>query len=266
MALNTMADLSTIVANNVDVIGQPTLGSADANQLDAVDRSILALLARFYADLGGVVTVGGSANAVTVTSASTYQALESGLIISFKAGAANTTAATLNLDGLGAKAIRRRGDTALSAGDMAANGHYLILYDEAYNTAAGAWVLLNPEPPALASNVALLDTADQVLTGGARVTSLALNGGSAVTTGTLTLDPGDRPMQHYTNGGAHTLAPGSNAGYILLDITNNGSAGAITTSGWTKVSGSFTTTNGHKFRCGCSIGNGGSLLTIQALQ
>jgi hypothetical protein len=113
---------------------------------------------------------------------------------------------------------------------------------------------------------ALLELADQTITGGARVTSLGLNSGSVVSSGTVTLDPGDRPMQHYTNGGAHTLAPGSNTGYILLDITNNGSAGAITTSGWTKVVGAFTTTNGHKFRCGCSIGNGGSLLTIQALQ
>ncbi len=119
---------------------------------------------------------------------------------------------------------------------------------------------------ALVATSAQLGTQDQVVTGGTRVTSLALNSGNPVTTGTLTLDPGDCPLQHYTNGGAHTLAPGSNTGYILLDITNNGSAGAITTSGWTKVVGAFTTTNGHKFRCGCSIGNGGSLLTIQALQ
>ena len=108
------------------------------------------------------------------------------------------------------------------------------------------------------------DVADQVITGGARITSLSLG---TITTGTVTPDPGDRPMQHYTNGGAHTLAPGSNAGFYTLDITNNGSAGAITTSGWTKVAGSvFTTTNGHKFRCSCSVGDGGSLLSIQALQ
>lgn len=107
---------------------------------------------------------------------------------------------------------------------------------------------------------------NQTLTGGVEVTSKALNGGSAVTTGTLTLDVADRPLQHYTNGGAHTLAPGSVNGACMLDITNNGSAGAITTSGWTKVVGSFTTTNGHKFRCHCSVGNGGSLLIIQALQ
>jgi len=115
--------------------------------------------------------------------------------------------------------------------------------------------------------MALLDRQNQAVTGGATVTSLALNSGSAVTTGTLTLDVGDCPLQHYTNGGAHTLAPGSVTGSALIDVTNNGSAGSITTSGWTKVSGdSFTTTNGHKFRCSASVGNGGSLLVIQALQ
>jgi hypothetical protein len=72
-------------------------------------------------------------------------------------------------------------------------------------------------------------------------------------------------MWDYTNNGAHTLAPGANTGSIILDITNGASAGAITTSGWTKVVGAFDTVNAHKFRCFCSIGAGGSLLTIQNL-
>lgn len=113
------------------------------------------------------------------------------------------------------------------------------------------------------SKLAVLAAQDQVITGGSRVTPLPLG---TITTGTVTLDPGDCPLQSYTNGGAHTLAPGSNTGYIFLDITNNASAGAITTPGWTKVVGGFTTTNGNKFRCGCSISTAGSLLTIQAMQ
>ena len=117
---------------------------------------------------------------------------------------------------------------------------------------------------ALADTAAQLAVEDQSLTGGARVTSKDLG---TISSGTVTPDPGDRPLQHYTNGGAHTLAPGSNTGSYLLDITNNGSAGAITTSGWTKVSGdAFTTTNGHKFRCHCSIGEAGSYLVVGALQ
>ena len=114
------------------------------------------------------------------------------------------------------------------------------------------------------ADIAQLTVADQVITGGARVTSLSLG---TITSGTVTPDPGDRPMQHYTNNGAHTLAPGTNAGSYLLDITNGASAGAITTSGWTKVVGdAFTTTNGRKFRCSCSVGDAGSLLVVQAMQ
>lgn len=105
---------------------------------------------------------------------------------------------------------------------------------------------------------------DQVLQGGYSVVSKNLG---TIASGTLTPDPGDRPMQHYTNNGAHTLAPGAVGGHYLLDITNAASAGAITTAGWTKVAGdSFTTTNGHKFRCHCSIGQAGSLLDVRAMQ
>lgn len=117
-------------------------------------------------------------------------------------------------------------------------------------------------PQDASGTLALLDVAAQVVTGGARVTPDALG---TVTSGTTTLDPGNRPLQSYTNNGAHTLAPGSNNGSILLDITNGASAGAITTSGWTKVSGAFDTTNGHIFRCSASISTGGSLLIIQAM-
>lgn len=110
----------------------------------------------------------------------------------------------------------------------------------------------------------LLDVEDQTVSGGARVTEKDLG---TVSSGTTTPDPGDRPMQKYTNGGAHTLAPGSNVGAYILTIVNNSSAGAITTSGWTKVSGdSFTTTNGHKFRCHASITGDGSLLVVAAMQ
>lgn len=113
-------------------------------------------------------------------------------------------------------------------------------------------------------NPAQLDIEDQALTGGVIVTSKDLG---TITTGTVTPDPGDRPLQHYTNGGAHTLAPSANAGSVLVDITNNASAGAITTSGFTFVTGdSFTTTDTHKFRCHISVGNAGSLLQVQALQ
>jgi hypothetical protein len=143
MAKNTIADLDTTASNNTDVLAQSTQGTAAVSTIDTMIQNSLALLARFYADLGGTGTVGGTADAITLTTASTYQALENGLTLAFKAGSANTGAATINVDSLGAKAIRRIGDSALSAGDIAANGVYLLRYDTAYNGAAGAWILLN---------------------------------------------------------------------------------------------------------------------------
>lgn len=104
------------------------------------------------------------------------------------------------------------------------------------------------------------DVADQTISGGARVTVLD-NGTKS--SGTFTPDPGDRPMQKYTNAGAHTLAPGTNYGNYIMDILNTTGAGAITVSGWTKVAGdSFDTTTTSKFRCFCSVTSDMSLLQI----
>lgn len=144
MAKNTIADLDVTAANNTDVLGQSTAGTAAANTIDTVFQNTLGIMARAYGDIGGLGTVGGTADAITLASLSTYQALETGILIAIKAASANTGAATLNLDTLGAKAIRRQGDSALQAGDIAADGTYLLKYDADYNTAAGAWVLLNP--------------------------------------------------------------------------------------------------------------------------
>lgn len=303
MSLNTIADLSTTPSNNIDFLGEDATGSANANAIDTSRQKLAAIMARAYGDLGGLGTVGGTANAIILTSLSQYQALENGLLVCYKAGSAISGASTCNLDSLGAKAIRRQGDSATQTGDIVANGRYLLCYDETYNAAAGAFVLLNPSvssstgftdssfriqddgdatkqiafqasgitsgqtrtltPPNANATIAALDVEEQVLTGGARVTSKSLG---TVSSGTVTLDPGDRPLQHYTNNGAHTLAPGSNGGAILLEILNSGSAGTITTSGFTKVTGSFTTTSGHKFHCSVVVGNAYSSLTIVALQ
>ena len=114
------------------------------------------------------------------------------------------------------------------------------------------------------SQFARLDTEDQVLAGGARVTVKSLG---TITSGTVTPDPGDRPMQSYTNGGAHTLAPGSNVGCYWLIITNNSSAGTITTSGFTqRIGDAFTTTNGHVFFCAVVRSASHSLLQVVAMQ
>lgn len=155
MSKNTIADLSVTPSNNTDLLAQASTGAADANTIDTIIQNLTGILARAYGDQGGLGTVGGSANAIILTSLSTYQQYQAGLQVAFKASAANTGAATLNLDGLGIKKIRRRGDTALSAGDIAANGRYSLQYDAAYDAAAGAWVLMDQEIPSSLVNLAI---------------------------------------------------------------------------------------------------------------
>lgn len=107
--------------------------------------------------------------------------------------------------------------------------------------------------------------ADETKALAAGYTATPYNAGTK-SSGTFTPDAANGNVQYCTNGGAFTLAPPSSACSILLEITNNGSAGAITTSGFTKVVGSFTTTNGHKFLCNIVKSQNYSLLQVQALQ
>ena len=93
--------------------------------------------------------------------------------------------------------------------------------------------------------------------------------GGNITTGTVTPAPatGQENFQHYTNNGAHTLAPPTSPCSVIVEITNGATAGAITTSGFTKVRGdAFTTTNTHKFQCTIVKTNSVSSLYVEAMQ
>lgn len=107
------------------------------------------------------------------------------------------------------------------------------------------------------------DTAD-VLTAGFGTT--AFNAGTK-TSGTFTPNEAQGNHQYAINGGAHTLAPPTNNCSLVVHYTNNGSAGAITTSAFTAVDGDpFTTTNGHEFICYITTVNDVSHLTVKGLQ
>lgn len=146
MAKNHISQQDTDPTQNTDLggisIGQNAMAMSSIN--DAF-REQSAQNADFYDDLGGTGTVGGTADAITLTSA--MPALATGNIINFFAGADNTGAATINVNGLGAKAIRKissGSDVDVAAGDILNAGFYQLVYDAAANSAAGAWILTNP--------------------------------------------------------------------------------------------------------------------------
>lgn len=87
--------------------------------------------------------------------------------------------------------------------------------------------------------------------------------------GTYTPTPVGGNMKRIVNGGAFTLAAPSAAGdyTLVIQITNNASAGAITMSGFNKVTGNpFTTTNGHDFFVYITKCNGFTAANTVALQ
>lgn len=74
-----------------------------------------------------VDAVGTDSYAVTLAGA--YNAYYIGMPVFFKAGTANTTACTLNVNGLGAKTIKRDVTTDLVTGDILANQIVFVKYD-----------------------------------------------------------------------------------------------------------------------------------------
>lgn len=141
---------STTALTNASI--DPAINWAEGQLPSTVNnsaRELMTAIARFVKDIDGSLTTAGSANAYTLTINGRQTPLATGHRLSFKANFANTSAATLavtNADAiaLGTKAIRGPGDIALVANQITSGGVYDVRYDTAANSAAGAWILINP--------------------------------------------------------------------------------------------------------------------------
>ena len=135
---------------------------------------------------------------------------------------------------------------------------------EFVNYATGDWrmtgfALAAGSPPEI-----LYANVDDELTKGF---SGAVHDNGTKTTGTFTPDEANGNIQKYVNGGAHTLAPTAEDTTVVLQCTNDASAGAITTSGFDIVDGdTLTTTNGDDFIFYLTTVNGFQHLTAVAMQ
>ena len=131
------------------------------------------------------------------------------------------------------------------------------------STATSALIYTSGTGVGCRTNAASLTTADQTLSGGANVTALSQS------TGNITIDCGARPLQYITNGGAFTITAPANDGSCILLVTNNGSAGTITFSGFSvgaNTGDALTTTNTEKFSIHMWRVNGTSGYRIAAHQ
>lgn len=115
-----------------------------------------------------------------------------------------------------------------------------------------------------ASGTLLTSVGNQNLTGGFTVTPFSIG---TVTSGTTTPSAANGQQQYLTANGAFTLGVPGSACSIMVEVTNGASAGAITTAGYTKVTGdSYATTNGNKFLFFITKTQTYSHLNIVALQ
>ena len=68
-------------------------------------------------------------NTITATAPAPFTAYAAGQKFHFIAAAANTGAATININGAGAKAITKQGATALVGNEIVAGAAYILIYD-----------------------------------------------------------------------------------------------------------------------------------------
>lgn len=127
------------------------------------------------------VAAGGTANAITVnhpiTAWSTYTGKD-GHKINIQITTVNTGAVTLAVDGLSAKACKRNDGSALQAGDLAANGFYDFIYDEA----AGYFVVPEAINGVLAAATAQASAASSSASAASSSASAATTQASTATT------------------------------------------------------------------------------------
>lgn len=99
-----------------------------ANTVNDTMREMMAATARWYQDINGSLVTGGAGNAYTLTTNNNNSSLTDLPLVVFVANRANSGAATLNVDGLGAKSLRF-GGVALAAGVLQEDVAYIAIYN-----------------------------------------------------------------------------------------------------------------------------------------
>lgn len=146
--MSNIYNWDVIAANNAnsDSAIDWSEGMSPANVNDSA-RVMMGRVKELLIDIGGSIVATGTANVISVTTQSAFTTLANGRMLSFRAIAGNTQAATLNVNATGAKPILKAtgsGIVALSGRETQAGGMYSVQYSTALNSSNGAWLLLNP--------------------------------------------------------------------------------------------------------------------------
>jgi len=136
---------------NIDALWLNTLLAEFRKVIDSAGVAESETLEDLLAEGAGRIASGaqfgvdsGAANAYVVTTSLNFvlpKAYFLGQRVTFEPGASNNSASTLNVNGVGVKALRAYNDTALTGSEIVAGRPIECFYDPAANAAAGAWLL-----------------------------------------------------------------------------------------------------------------------------
>lgn len=223
---------------------------------------------------GGLLSVGGSPITAAGTLAFTVAGTSGGIPYFSSASTwASSAALAANAIVLGGGAGAAPATTTTGTGvvtalgvNVGSSGAFVVNAGALGTPSAGTLTNCTGLPASGVTGTALVLTGNSTITGGFRNTGYS---GGTVSSGTYTPDAYNSNYQYYTNNGAHTLAAPANDCAVDILVTNGGSAGSITFSGFTvgsNTGSSLTTTNTSKFLISIRRINSIATYSIYALQ
>lgn len=135
-ANTTLSDMATALTGSIASDGQTTAsgnlpmgGFIHTNVGNATVRNNYASAGQVQDGVITYLTSVSGTNTITAVGAVGMTAYATGQKFTFIAAGANTGAATININSIGAKSITKNGATALSAGDLASGAVAEVVYD-----------------------------------------------------------------------------------------------------------------------------------------
>lgn len=126
-------DWSQLDSNNTGASPNGVTGGYSPSTIGPIIRAIRGGIKRDYVARTPILTSGGTGNTYTLTfEQAPTSGYKKGLLYSFWADKTNTGSASLNVNSLGAKTIRRHDQTVLSGGEIVSGSVITVVYDGTY--------------------------------------------------------------------------------------------------------------------------------------